>query len=336
MTWTAERVGMRRIFVYEYLSGGGCVSPDDAAFELLPAGVAMRNAIVGDLLDLPALSLTCAVSGLPGAGIPPQPADGRLRAATPRAGEAAVAFVQRMAREHDACWIVAPETEGVLARLHEAVGAARWIGCDAEAIRIGSSKRATVAALDARGIATPLSLAAAHNGRWIVKPDDGAGCSDTRVHAHFDAALADVRARERTGQSAALEPFVEGEAMSVSLLAGPEGAEAIAFNRQCIAIDANGRLEDLGVESHAFDPRHDPRAPRLHALAREIAAALPGLRGFVGFDFVWHPVRGPVVIEVNPRLTCAYVGLSAKLGRRLAAEVLALQGLGATSDATHA
>lgn len=326
---------MRRIFVYEHLSGGGCASPDDAAFELLPAGVDMRNAIVGDLLDLPALAVTCAVSGLPGAELPLQPRL-RLQAATPQAGETAVDFVQRMARQHDACWIVAPETGGVLARLHEIVGAARWIGCDAEAIRIASSKRATVAALDARGIATPLALTAGHQGRWIVKPDDGAGCSDTRVHPDRHAALADLQARKRAGPSATLEAFVEGEAMSMSVLAGPDGAEAIAFNRQCIAIDANGRLDDLGVQNHALDPRRDPRAPRLHALAREVAAALPGLRGFVGFDFVSHPSRGPVVIEVNPRVTCAYVGLSAKLQRHLAAEVIALQGLGATSDAAHA
>jgi tyramine---L-glutamate ligase len=32
--------------------------------------------------------------------------------------------------------------------------------------------------------------------------------------------------------------------------------------------------------------------------------------------------RGPVVIEVNPRVTCAYIGLSAALGRNLAAELL--------------
>jgi predicted ATP-grasp superfamily ATP-dependent carboligase len=53
-----------------------------------------------------------------------------------------------------------------------------------------------------------------------------------------------------------------------------------------------------------------------------VAKAIPGLRGFVGIDLVWHPRCGPVVIEVNPRVTCAYVGLSASLGRNLAAELL--------------
>jgi len=61
----------------------------------------------------------------------------------------------------------------------------------------------------------------------------------------------------------------------------------------------------------------------LAALAARVQRALPGLRGFVGIDLVWHAQRGPVVIEVNPRVTCAYVGLSRQLGRNLAGEVIA-------------
>jgi predicted ATP-grasp superfamily ATP-dependent carboligase len=38
---------------------------------------------------------------------------------------------------------------------------------------------------------------------------------------------------------------------------------------------------------------------------------------------VLHPRQGPVVIEINPRVTCAYRGLSASLGRNLALELLA-------------
>ena len=53
----------------------------------------------------------------------------------------------------------------------------------------------------------------------------------------------------------------------------------------------------------------------LDALAQQVAASLPGLRGFVGIDVVWHASRGPVVIEVNPRATVAYAGLSARLRR---------------------
>jgi predicted ATP-grasp superfamily ATP-dependent carboligase len=55
--------------------------------------------------------------------------------------------------------------------------------------------------------------------------------------------------------------------------------------------------------------------------------ALPGLRGFVGIDVVWHPQRGPVVIEVNPRLTVAYAGLAATRGGKLACALLEAHGV---------
>ena len=64
--------------------------------------------------------------------------------------------------------------------------------------------------------------------------------------------------------------------------------------------------------------------------------ALPGLRGFVGVDLVWHAERGPVAIEVNPRVTCAYVGLSDELDRNLAAEILAAHAAREASDAVLA
>jgi predicted ATP-grasp superfamily ATP-dependent carboligase len=66
----------------------------------------------------------------------------------------------------------------------------------------------------------------------------------------------------------------------------------------------------------------EERAAPLRRLARDVVLALPGLRGCVGIDLVWHAQRGPVLIEVNPRLTSAFVGLSPRLGRRLALEAL--------------
>ncbi|WP_280151522.1 ATP-grasp domain-containing protein [Piscinibacter sp. XHJ-5] len=320
---------MGRIFVYELLSAGASCAAEPADAELLAAGRAMRDAIVGDLLRLSGLHVTCAVGGAP--SFPHRP---RLTTASPRPGEPPAAFVQRLARQHDASWVVAPETNGMLMRLHDAVGAARWMGCSAAAIRIASSKRATAALLDAHGIATP--LAAVDAQRWVVKPDDGAGAMATRVHASRPAALDDLRRREGAGGAATLEPFVEGEPLSISLLAGPHRVETVALNRQQLRIDGEGWIHDLGVHSHAVDPRTDPRAPRLQALGREVARALPGLGGFVGIDLVWNERRGPVVIEVNPRTTCAYVGLSDKLQRNLAADVLALHAARKADDAVAA
>ena len=326
---------MRSIFIHEYLSGGGEMASEAEAAELLPMGLGMRDALLADLLHIPDLAVTCAVSAR--AGLPS--AHPRLAAAVAHADEPAVAFVQRQAALHELAWIIAPESDGLLSAMHEAVGAPRWVGCDARSIRTASSKCATLLALNVCGVATPLDFVAAPitaaASRWIVKPDDGAGAVATRVHGRRADALADLQQRRAAGLSATAEPFVEGEALSISLLAGPGFVQPLAFNEQQIVIDGDGRLRFLGVRPNAIDRRSDPRATRLHTLALDVQRALPGLRGFVGIDLVWHAERGPVVIEVNPRLTCAYVGLSAALGRKLAEEILLLHSLPEVADGTR-
>ena len=309
----------RRVFVCEYLSAAG-TGPGEAAAALLEQGCAMRDALVADLLGVPGVNVAVAHGGPPA---PPVPR-GAVAVVAPH-GAALFDFVHRQAPAHDLAWIVAPESDGLLARLHHGVaakGARRWIGCDAESIGIASSKRATLERLARHGVATPLAFDDAGARHWVVKPDDGAGATDTRRHASRDAARADLQRRRAAGVAATLEPWVEGEALSLSLLCGGGAAELLAANRQQIGLDAEGQIAFRGVEVGAL--RHDrPRLAALRALAGALARALPGLAGYVGVDLVWHAAHGPVTIEINPRLTCAYVGLSAALGRNVAHAVIA-------------
>ena len=307
-----------RVFVYEYLSGG-CWSDygdDAAADELLTLVLSMRDAMVADLRRVADCSISAAVcepgNTLPAGAVP-------LR---PRANESAFDFVARQSALHDLVWLVAPETDGLLARFQRTVGNARWMGCSAEAIELTAGKKATLAHLAAHGVQTPLAFAGdASIARWVVKPDDGAGGVATHVHGRHADALDDAARRTEAGASLALEPWIEGEALSLSLLCSAQNAEMLSINRQRISIDPHGRLSFDGVSVDAVGP-DDPRRAPLASLARQVARAIPGLRGFAGIDLVWHARRGPVVIEVNPRVTCAYVGLSAALGRNLAAELL--------------
>jgi tyramine---L-glutamate ligase len=311
---------MMQVFVYEYLSGGGLVDGDAAATAvLMPQGLAMRDALVADLLasgDCDVTAATCAHAG---------PLPRGAAEAVAHDGETPEAFAARLAARHDAAWIIAPETGGCLAAFERAIGSPRWLGCDARSIAIGSSKSATLHHLAAHDLPTPWRCETRAT-RWVVKPDDGAGSVATRIHAARAAAEADLAGRHARGDSACLEPWAEGEALSISLLCELGRAELLGVNRQHITTLADGTLRYDGVEIDVW-PRHDPRRPTLAALASRVAAALPGLRGFVGIDLVWHARHGPVLIEINPRLTCAYVGLSQRLGRNLAAEVLALQRL---------
>lgn len=311
---------MMQVFVCEYLSGGGLVDGDAAATTvLMPQGLAMRDALVADLLASGHCDVTAATCVRAGA-LPAGAAE-----AVACDGESPVDFAARLAAEHDAAWIIAPETGGCLAEFERAIGAPRWLGCDARSIAIASSKSATLRHLAAHELPTPWQHEPLAT-RWVVKPDDGAGSVATRVHDDRRSAEADLAGRHARGDSACLEPWVDGEALSISLLCELGQAELLGVNRQRISTLPDGSLRYDGVAIDVW-PRRDPRRRTLAALASRVAAALPGLRGFVGIDLVWHAQRGPALIEINPRLTCAYVGLSQRLGRNLAAEVLALQRL---------
>lgn len=309
-----------QVFVFEYLSGGGLVDGDAAATELLmPQGQAMRDALVADLLASGDCDVTAATCGRAGA-LP-----GGASEAVPRDGETPLEFAARLAGSHDLAWVVAPETGGCLAEFERAIGAPRWLGCDARSIAIASSKSATLRHLGAHQLATPWTHATGAR-RWVVKPDDGAGSVATRVHANRLGAEADLAGRHARGESACLEPWIDGEALSLSMLCELGQAELLSVNRQKIVALPDGSLRYDGVEVDVL-PRGSARWRGFAQLAARVAAALPGLRGFVGVDLVDSERHGPVVIEINPRLTCAYVGLSQRLQRNLAREVLALQRL---------
>ncbi|MEX3680946.1 ATP-grasp domain-containing protein [Paraburkholderia sp. BR14320] len=337
---------MTKIFVYEYLTGGG-IDPELAGAgsladlsALIVEGRVMRDALVAALRELDGVHVTFATSRFetPAAG------DAHCMAAP---GESMTAFVARVAREHDYAWVVAPECDDLLLRFHDAVGTARWLGCAKEAIRVASSKSATAACLAAHGIATTPALepgdpATQHGGRWVVKPDDGAGGLDTIVYERLADACAEYEARAAAGRNPVLQAWVDGEPLSLSLICRGDATKLLSINRQQIGLsggDAPGEVARIvefdGVLVDQID-QHSDMGRALDTLAHRVARAIPGLRGFVGIDVVWHPQRGPVVIEVNPRLTVAYAGLSAVRGSGLTRALHELTGAAPPEDAAPA
>ena len=299
-----------RVLFGEYLSGlvDGPLDP-----ALLAQGVAMRDAVWADLrvcaAQNPDLQLSCVV--------PPQ-----LR---PAMGESAFDFVRHEALRHDAVWLIAPETDDILGRLSDAVPPARWLGCDGASIRLAASKARTTQHLHAAGVVTPRAFEAdASVQAWVVKPDDGVGASDARWHTRRADAQADLAQR----RGAVLEPWVPGPAMSLSLLCEGGRAELLSVNRQAIAIDGAGWLVEQGVE-----PLAGVAEPALQRMAQQVAQALPGLFGLVGIDYVAHPTRGPVLIEVNPRVTSVFGALARQRPGWLAQAALDLFRRRASSSA---
>ncbi|MFG1423766.1 ATP-grasp domain-containing protein [Roseixanthobacter liquoris] len=291
-----------RVFVCEFVTSGGLrhkTLPD----ALLPEGTLMRDAMIGDLENIPGVQvLLCH--------------DDRL--APPRADSVPVgetddpwAVWARLAGDAHVVWPVAPETDGLLERLVALTrtGAARVIASDAPALRIASRKSLTAQRLAAAGIphiptfpfaAMPENLAVP----LVTKPDDGAGAT----HTHIWRSLEDLRAAQLPSEGLIVQPYVAGVAASLSILCRPDGTTLLTANLQEIAEDA-GHLSLTGLTVGCL-PDADGT---LAALARAVVAAIPGLSGIIGIDVILTE-EGPVVVEVNPRITTSYAGLHASLG----------------------
>jgi predicted ATP-grasp superfamily ATP-dependent carboligase len=319
---------MKKILLYEYLSANGNAN-EPVSEDLRMQGRTMRDAVARDLALCGDVALTC-VAGHGEARDAMQKADAALASDWCFAPFAIppTRFLAAEARRHDAVWVIAPETQGVLGALCDAVGPARWIGCDAATLRLASSKRATLRHLAQNGIATPRAWsadapldAARDASAWVVKPDDGAGCVDTCRFDDYRLAEYAFRRRSAAHERVTLEEWIDGDALSLSLLCSSGHAQLLGINRQHIGID-EGRVHYEGLTANAI-PLSDDRAATCRALAAGVARALPGLAGFVGIDVVWHPRRGPVVIEVNPRVTCAYAALAGSVEFNIAACVVA-------------
>lgn len=300
-----------KLFIYEHLTSGTLAGKASAS--LLREADLMVRTLVAELRRLPGVELLAARDpGLP-------PLDG-TRILTPAVGEPGEALYARGLAWADVAWPTAPETDGILARLARMTVEAgtRLVGCRPEAIQVAASKRQTSQVLAAAGVPVVATYTAAAPpplapGPWVVKPDDGAGAEDTRRVGSRPEAL-EMLAREPARLVA--QPWLVGEPASLSLHCHAGTAEVLACNRLQVRV-RDGWIALTGIEVNAFPDR----GGRLAALAQQVVSVMPGLEGYVGIDLV-RTAAGPVVLEVNPRLTTSYCGLGAALGLNLAGRIL--------------
>jgi predicted ATP-grasp superfamily ATP-dependent carboligase len=311
-----------RILVYEHITGGGMLD-DPRMVALAPEGEAMLRALVDDLMDIPGTEVTVLRDFRLTGDLP-----AIVRAVRP--GQFAEVF-RRALSECDAVWPIAPETDGILSAItNEILTSGRaLLASRPDAIAVAASKLATARALARAGIAVAEVVANEQEfpavlREIVAKPDDGAGCQDTLLFGDRDELRAWCRQHAQT--NIVFQAYVRGEARSLSLMCCNGRARMLACNRQHVDIH-EGAFRFNGVSVNAVSP--DPYA----MLANAIARAMPGLWGLCGVDFI-ETGAGPVVIEVNPRLTTSYAGLHRALGFNPARLVLELPaslatGLGA-------
>ena len=305
-----------KVFVYEFASGGGFAG-HPLVEGLAREGDLMLRALLDDLSRLAGIQILTSRDGR----LPPLPT---IETIDPAPGEDRVAFYARGVAACDAAWPTAPETDGILERLaHETLRQGRTLlGCRPEAVRVAASKRATAIALRDAGVPVVPTSALGDElpslpGPWVVKPDDGAGCEDTFVLP--DAGTARGRPFQARARLVA-QPWIDGAPMSLSLLCADGKATLLACNVQHARI-LDGALAVEGITVNAMSDGEGLYAD----LASRIAATVPGLWGYVGVDLILTPC-GPVVLEINPRLTTSYCALREARGFNVASMVLDLLG----------
>jgi predicted ATP-grasp superfamily ATP-dependent carboligase len=293
-----------RILIHEWVTGGGLAGepcPESWAAE----GRAMRRAIAADFARLPGTGSRVVVT-----------LDAR-RAEDPGPW-AIVPIVQGsypgclfdLAREADYTLLIAPETMGILAGLTRDLerAGARLLGSSPEAVELTGDKARLADWLEAHDIATPRTrtvvpadgLPEGFAYPAVLKPVDGAGSIDTFFVADFTR----LPEAARRLPSALLQTFHPGVSMSASFLVyGRSAVALIGTGRQAVDI-AEGRFRYLGGVLPIPCPEAEP-------ILRRAIGSVPGLRGFVGVDFLWDPARcEAVVLEINPRPTTSIVGLT--------------------------
>ncbi len=307
--------------VFEYITGGGLINealPRDLAAE----GELMLGALVNDLLDLPDIELVI-------------PRDFRLAVPEFQGDQSRLnvvelnrsgAFEQRWQELVDTCdavWPIAPETDHILTNLCRSVQDAGkiLINSPAAAVKRATSKLATAALLEKNDVPVvptwPLHQARSLSaGPWVLKPDDGVGCGNIRIIR--DRKQLEQIDFDRLDGTWIIQPLIAGDAISLSLLCRQGEARLLSCNRQQVTmIDGGFRLSGCLVNGVR------DVSGILRQLAERIAGALPQLWGYVGVDLI-AAANGPLVLEINPRLTTSYVGLHRALGINPAGLVMKL------------
>ncbi len=301
-----------RVFVYEYLCGGGFATL--SGLSLPSEGAAMLSAVLKDFARCPGVQISTLldprrviVDATWGATIQPHWLLPGREEQTFRALAAAADFAL----------IIAPEFEDILAqrcRWVEEEGG-RLLGPSSEAVRLTADKLTLACHLRANGIPTPavISLPSplplnSFIYPLVYKPRYGAGSQATfLVHDDEDLERSVLQARDEGWSSELIvQPYVPGLAVSVALLSGPAESLSLPAVQQHLSTD--GRFHYRGGRL----PLAEDLDRRARQLAVRAAYAVTGLHGYFGVDLVLGEAADgsrDAVIEINPRLTTSYVGL---------------------------
>lgn len=305
-----------KILIFEYITGGG-LAKQPLPESLLCEGEMMSRALIEDLLEINDTELIVT-------------RDYRLPLNEALKAEHITAItitpesdidklLLNLANKCDAVWPIAPETDDTLynvCRLFESSNTALLSSCS-DVVKIAGDKMATYQLLKAHGI--PVVQTYLLNDKydiqkhqsWLIKPIDGVGCEGVRKFSRDQ--ITTLPSSDRL----ILQPFIEGRSLSLSCLFFRGQGQLICVNEQLIK-QSNGQFLLEGCEVNINIDKQ-----MYLQLVAQIAIIMPMLWGYIGIDLI-EIDPGPLVLEINPRLTTSYTGIKSALGVNIAACVLDL------------
>ncbi len=299
------------LLVCEFITGGGLLGQE------LPAGLAaegelMLQTLLYDLARCEGVQLSCTRD----ARLPALPVS--ITSQTLSGTDSLPTWLAESVHAYDAIWLIAPETDALLYRLVSLIEqqGVDSTGCSAAAIWICTDKRRTAERLAEAGISVVPGIesvdSVTDDGQgWVLKPVDGAGSEQTFL-CKTRHALCD-RLKTLNPQRFLIQPYISGQVASMSLFCADGKVYLLAVNQQDVVIE-DDRLKLRAIRVNGLVSEYQ----RCLVLAEAINGAISGLKGYVGVDFILTEA-GPVVLEINPRLTSSYAGLAQSTGLNLAA-----------------
>jgi len=312
-----------RLFICEFITGGG-LQDKELPDALVREGNMMLEAVLTDLLDMGIKDIITT-------------RDHRLDALSLPVKQIVIeediySTWQSCMNDADAVLIIAPESDDVLYNLTLMAeqSECNLLGCSSISVHTASSKLKTTNLLLKNNIPCietssleEKTIPASHNG-WVIKPDDGVGAEDCYFCADRDE-VEKLKTSINT-ENFVIQEYVPGIPASISMICYQEKAQLLACNKQEFSFDnGKGKLNGLAVNGlteqwSVFDK-----------IAQDIARADKELWGYIGVDLIVTET-GPVVVEINPRLTTSYVGLRVSLALNPAELILSIWQNGALAE----
>ncbi len=306
------------LLIIEYVSGGGYANTKLSSSNLSEA-YGMLRSLISDC-KAAGHNVTTLLDSRLKAFNPPNEADQIFWVSSP---DELCTKLKELSSLADAVYVIAPESEQVLEKLVEIVESSGGtsLNCKIDAIKRVSNKMTTYETLKKKGIPVPETFLLdihekTENTRRLIKelgyplvfkPIDGVSCGGLSLVKDEKGIAGAVKkvAQESMSKQFIAQKLTRGKAASACVISTGDKALSVTLNRQLVTLASpDGESEYYGGVV-PFDHKLKKEALRT---AENAVEGIVGLKGYVGVDMILTN-EGPVVMEINPRLTTSYIGL---------------------------